>query len=324
MRAPWESFEAAPVLETSGAEEPGDSAIAVEEDTTVRAPRESFEAAPVLEFSGAEEPGDSSIEREAARPQRIPRGGTKRRLHPEEPGARDEHVSEAAPSVTAPVESPAVLKALNWLQQQQRSQQVEWLLKFVEEWRAAGKVRVVREQRMHLRRAALTFNVLLTRDVAADANAISRALGEAFKDKVATLRLLRAPGVSVGEQFGHAEKVPAAGADAPEMSAMERAAAEERSANVQVAGASLQQRGMKRSAPNSNDMDLKRFMVQKSSSIDAPKAKSLTIEDIVSIEDAACDVRQHKDLIPEALARRIFQVKVKMTRRQIEQHAREN
>ena len=67
MRAPRESFEAAPVLEPSGAEEPGDSSIVVEQDTTVRAPRESFGAAPVLEPSGAEEPGDSAIVRQAAR-----------------------------------------------------------------------------------------------------------------------------------------------------------------------------------------------------------------------------------------------------------------
>ena len=41
-------------------------AYGVEQDTTVRAPRESFEAAPVLETSGAEEPGDSAIVRQAA------------------------------------------------------------------------------------------------------------------------------------------------------------------------------------------------------------------------------------------------------------------
>ena len=112
-------------------------AYGVKQDSTVSAQRETFEAAPVWEHSGAEEPGENAIAREAARLQRPPRGGTKRRLHPEEPGARDEHVSEEVPSITEPLESPAVLKAIDWLQQQQRSQQVERLLKFVEEWRAA-------------------------------------------------------------------------------------------------------------------------------------------------------------------------------------------
>jgi hypothetical protein len=80
-----------------------------------------------------------------------------------------------------PLKSHAVLKALDWLDRQQRSERVDQLHKLVEQWRAAGDMDVAREQCLHLRHVAATFYIPLGRNVSGRAATVSSKIGRPSK-----------------------------------------------------------------------------------------------------------------------------------------------
>ena len=134
---------------------------------------------PGVSSAGAEEPISSGVEE--------PRG-TKRPQSPDKPGADKGHVAQESASAMVPLESHAVLKALDWLDRQQRSGRVDQLHKLVELWRAACAMKTAKEQWTHLLQVAATFDIVLSRKVQGRAATVSSTIGEAFKERVSALR----------------------------------------------------------------------------------------------------------------------------------------
>ena len=126
-------------------------------------------------------------------------------------------------------------------QGQQRSERVDRLRKLVELWRAAGEMETAKEQLTHLGHVAATFDILLKRNVVGRAAPVSIAIGEAFKKRVSAPRSWQPRSASsVPQRLG--------APDAPDSIAIERAGGEAPSAEGQVAGTLLGQRGKKRPA----------------------------------------------------------------------------
>jgi hypothetical protein len=170
-------------------------------------------------------------------------------------------------------------------------------------------MKTAKEQRTHLLQVAATFDIVVNRKVQGRAATVSSTIGEAFKERVSALRSWQPPGASsVPPRHG----VP----DDPDSNAMERTGGEDPSAEGEVADTSLRQRGKKRPAPKLHGMNLARYMVPKVANSELASPKSITIDDIVTIQDAGCYVRQHLEFVPRALAGRVFQVMFKLSQQQ--------
>ena len=104
--------------------------------------------------------------------------------------------------------------------------------------------------------------------------------------------------------------------EAPDATAMECTGGEDPSAEGEVADTSLRQRGKKRPAPKLDGMNLARYMVPKVANSELAGPKLITIDDIVTMQDAGCYVRQNKEFIPKALEGRVYQMMFKLTQQQ--------
>ena len=113
---------------------------------------------------------------------------------------------------------------------------------------------------------AFNFKIRLTRETSKTDTAVSKAVGKAIKDRVNALHRWQ-PSDNAAEDLHAANQI-------------ERSCAGEPAAEVEVAVTSSDQRERKRKAPDEGS--LTRFLVPKNECSDNYKARSVTIDEIVT------------------------------------------
>ena len=105
-------------------------------------------------------------------------------VEPSDAGEPEERTNAAS----ACLRTPSVLKTLEMLEQQQPSERRTRLHEIVAQWRSACAATDYYERRKHLRNITHKFNISLTRETSETATTVSKAIGEAIRDRVNALR----------------------------------------------------------------------------------------------------------------------------------------